>query len=232
MTDEKTLAYLQELAEADEAAAAELAALEDAERTAERIGAEATALRERLAALPGEREKARAAREDAERDAENRRREHEDAVKALAEVEGDKNAERVAAARREELRTRDLANAADRRVEMARAEEERLEREAAEAVERSNALGEEAAALAASLRGHPGIAAAGTAAPGEDLDAIAAWATEARAALFVARAGRTTEREAFIRQASELGSALFGEPFVAQSPAEVARRLEGPRHPG
>jgi hypothetical protein len=218
VTDERTLAYLQELAEADEAAAAELAELDQEAAEAERIGAEANALRERLARLPAEREKGRAAREEAEREAEERRQEHEAAVKALAEVEGDKHAERVAAARRDELRTRDLAHAAERRLEAARAEVERLDREEAEDRERSSPLAEEARALGEAT-GHP--------LQSEDLYGIADWATETRAALAVARAGLRSQREALIRQASELGSVLLGEPVLAETPAEVARRLNG-----
>ncbi len=220
MTDERTLAYLQELAEADEAAAAVLADLDQQATGAERIGAEANALRERLAALPVERENARAVREEAEREAEKRRREHDEAAKALAELEGDKHAERVAAAWRDELRTRDLAQAAGHRLVAAQAEEERLDREESEDRERARALAGEAHALGEAT-GHP--------LPGDELAAIADWATETRAALAVARAGRRSEREALIRQASEAGAALLGEPTVAQSPAELVRRLESTR---
>ena len=222
MTDERTLAYLEELAQADEAAAAALAALDAQVREVERIGAEANGLRARLAALPGEREAVGAAREHAEREAEERRREHAAAAEALAAREGDRNAERVAAARRDEVRARDLAHAADRRLEAARAEEERLEREETADMARAAALAADGRALAAKLERPE---------PADDLDVIGAWATETRAALFVARAGRASEREALIRQAGELGTALLGEPVVAQSPAEVARRLEGPLRP-
>jgi len=216
VTDERTLAYLQELAQADEAAANVLAALDGQAHEVERIGAEATRLRERLAALPVEREKARAAREEAGREAEERRREHEAAAAALAALEGDRHAERVAAARRDELRARDLSHAAERKLAVARAEEEQLAREDAEDKARAEAFAEEARVLAV---------ATGHGEPEVGLDAIAAWATETRAALFVARSGRLAEREALIRQATELGTSVLGEPIAAQSPAELARRL-------
>ena len=203
MTDER--AWLEELARADEEAAAALADLDRQAQDAERIGAEALELRERLASLPAERDAAGAAREDAEGEAEERRREHEDAAAALAAVEGDRNAEKVAAARRDELRARDLAHAAERRLEWARTEEQRLEHEEAEIAERTKALTAEA--------------------PAADLEEVAAWATETRAALAVARAGKRSEREALIRQASELGASVLGEPVLAETPAEVARRL-------
>ncbi len=64
---------------------------------------------------------------------------------------------------------------------------------------------------------------------GESLEELAAWATETRAALYVRRAQVAAQREAAIRQANELGSALLGEPLVAQSAALVARRVEEAR---
>ncbi len=64
---------------------------------------------------------------------------------------------------------------------------------------------------------------------GDSLEELAAWATETRAALYVRRAQAAAQREAAIRQANELGSALLGEPLVAQSAALVARRVEEAR---
>ena len=93
----------------------------------------------------------------------------------------------------------------------------------AEAAQRdAAALAARAKELAETLAGQPGIEPP----DGETLEELAAWATQVRASLFVARARLAAEREAVIRQANELGSAVLGEPLVAQSAALVARRVE------
>jgi hypothetical protein len=48
----------------------------------------------------------------------------------------------------------------------------------------------------------------------------------AGAALFVARGSVAAERDAVIRQANELASAMLGEPVAAGSVAVVRRQLE------
>ena len=58
---------------------------------------------------------------------------------------------------------------------------------------------------------------------------LATWATEARAALFVARGRLAAERDAVIRQANELAALVLGEPLSVQSAGLVARRVEQSR---
>ncbi|MDQ3857803.1 MAG: hypothetical protein M3327_05050, partial [Actinomycetota bacterium] len=71
-----------------------------------------------------------------------------------------------------------------------------------------------------------GLGSAAGAEAGPTLADVARWATEARAALFVARGRLAAEREALIRQANELGTVVLGEPLASQSAALVARRVE------
>ncbi|MDQ3891244.1 MAG: hypothetical protein M3312_11945, partial [Actinomycetota bacterium] len=72
----------------------------------------------------------------------------------------------------------------------------------------------------------PQLAEHGGAAPGPGLAGVSTWATSARAALFVARGGLVSEREAVIRQANELGALVLGEPLTSATPSLVARRIE------
>jgi chromosome segregation ATPase len=225
MADEQTLAFVEELERADAAAAAVLAELEELTSEVERLGESARALEARLAALPTERAVAAEAAAEGEHGLSERRAEHEAAAATLAEAEQSGDESRTAAARREELRARDLAAVAARRLEAARAEAARIDEEERTAVEEARSLEIRAREVAATLQERPGLSeAAGTPAP-DGLDAVAAWATEARAALFVATGALAREREALIRQSNELAAVVLGEPLSAQSPAAVARRI-------
>jgi len=211
--DERTRAFLRELEKADAEAGAALARLDELSREVERLGAEATTLSLRLARLPAERAAAEAAKAEVEREVEERRAEHANAARG---------SEDEAAARRDEVRARDLLHSAERRAAAAEAEERRLIEEAEAAERDAAALAARAREIAETLAGQPGIEPP----DGESLEELAAWATQVRASLFVARARLAAEREAVIRQANELGSAVLGEPLVAQSAALVARRVE------
>ncbi len=225
MADEQTLAFVEELERADAAAAAVLAELEELTSEVERMGESARALEARLAALPSERSVAAEAAAEAERDLSERRAEHEAAAAALAEAEQSGDASRIAAARREELRARDLAAVAARRLEAARAEAARKDEEERTAVEETRAVETRGRELAATLQARPGLSEAVSPPAQDGLDSVAAWATEARAALFVATGALAREREALIRQANELAAVVLGEPLSAQSPGAVARRI-------
>lgn len=225
MTDERTLAFLHELERADEAAAAMLAELDDLAAEVERVREEAAKLADRLERLPGERVAAQAAREQAEAVAAERREAHRAAEAELADAEQRRDEARIAAARRDELRARDLFHSAERRLERARAEEERLDGEEPAVREAAGKLAERARALAAALAERPALADVASPPDGATPADLAGWATEARAALFVARGRLAAEREAVIRQANELGALILGEPLTAQSAALVARRV-------
>ena len=115
---------------------------------------------------------------------------------------------------------------AERRGEELRAALAVLEADAADAEAEIPVLAGRARELAEALSRRPRLASEAAAAPGPDLERIAEWATQARAALFVARGALAAERDALIRQASELGSAVLGEPIAAAGAAEIVRRVE------
>lgn len=226
MRDERALAFLRELERADEAAAVDLAALDELAAAVEEIRRAGLETEARLARLPAEREAAAVAREAAAAEAAERGRAHELAAAELAVAETGRDAGRLAAARRTEVRARDAARMAARRAEAAAEEEARLEREAEELERRAQQLEAKARAAAAAIRERPALGERAGAAPVPGLAAVARWATDARAALFVARGQLAARREALIRQANELGSVVLGEPLAASSAAGVARRVE------
>ncbi len=198
--------FLHELEREDEELGAQLTGLDGLAHEVEEIGARTTVLLDRLSRLPGERTAAAEVCAAAEHEVEVRRTEHE---RILAVSYRDE-----AEARRDEVRARDLLHSSERTAEAAKAtvlhlagEADEVAREAQELATRANDADVDPPADAT-------------------LEAIAAWATETRATLFVRRAQVAAQREAAIRQANELGSALLGEPLVAQSAALVARRVE------
>jgi hypothetical protein len=108
-------------------------------------------------------------------------------------------------------RARDSLTALEAEAEAAGAEQETLERAAAEAAEQMVAV--------------PRVAREAAAPPEAGLRGIEAWGGRARAALLVVHGSLATEREAIVREANELGSALLGEPLGATSVAGVRARV-------
>ena len=76
------------------------------------------------------------------------------------------------------------------------------------------------------LVGRPRLTGEAVADPGSGPGGVAEWGTRARAALLVARSQLVTERDAVVRQANELGTALLGEALPPLGTAAVARRVE------
>jgi hypothetical protein len=224
VSEDARLRLVRELERADEEVAAVLTEVDELYDGVEGVRTRTLALTELCERLPAEREAAERFRADAE--AERRRTEAaaERAEADLVEAEAQGEPERLAAARRFEIRARDAAGIAARRAaEAAAAASELADREAA--AEREVGLLEgRAAELAAALRARPRLAEAG-AAPDRGLDGLARWASGARAALLVARSALAAERDAVIRQANELGALVLGEPLTS-SAAAVARRVE------
>lgn len=181
-------------------------------------GEEAARIERRLAALPAEQSAAAGAVAEAERELAE--------LRAVAEALPPSDEPEAARAAQ---RARDRVRGAERRLAHARAELERLEHEAEELEAASAALAVRVRELADTLAQRPGLGDLTERRPGESLEEIAAWATEARAALLVARSGLVSQRDAVIRQANELGSLVLGEPLAARSPADVARLLAGRR---
>ena len=220
------LELLHELADADEAHRATLAELEGLLGRTTELGARADRLSAFLASAPGERQRLAQEVSDAEAGVEERARSLAEAEAELAEAERRRDRERLLAARRFQVRAADASAMAEKHLAAARDALSAHER-AVESAELEGPEVEQAAArLALELAGAPRVPADAVNRPGPGLDGVRAWATGARAALVVARSGVTSEREALIRQASELASLLLGEPQVATSAAAAADRVE------
>jgi chromosome segregation ATPase len=87
-------------------------------------------------------------------------------------------------------------------------------------------LAASAVAAARELDELPGVSESGRAQPESDLAGLAAWADRVRAALLVVRSRLEGERERLVREASELGAAVLGEPVDGASVERVRRRVE------
>jgi hypothetical protein len=216
---------LEELARADEMYGEALRELDGlAERTAA-LRQRASELSAFLAAAPAERDRLEVALKEAEGDEVDRRASLAEAEAELAEAERRNDEERLLAARRFHVRAKDALRMAEKRVRDTYGERERLESGIAAAEAEIPELEGRAATLAGSLRGRPRVAVEAGRVPGPGLAGAAEWASGARAALLVARSGVAAERDALIRQASELGSVVLGEVIVASSVAAVATRV-------
>jgi len=218
-------ALLHELVAADEVLAVELDELESLAGRTAAIRARADELAELLASAESVRERndheLAVARSDvAERETVLRAAEAD-----VAEAAKRGDPERQAEAGRFETRARDALTAARRRVEVALEERDRFRQRVAEAEADVPVVEQLAAALASELAGRPRLAGEAGKVPPPGLLGVIEWTSAARAALFVARTAVATEREALIRQANELGSAILGESLYAANPAVVAARV-------
>lgn len=217
---------LHELERADEAAAAELAEMDQLFADVLELRTRALELREFFERLPEDRAAAARAAEEAVRMLAEARAAAERAAEAFARAEADADPERLAEARRFEVRARDALHMAERRAESARAQMTELEARAGAAERETAALEARARELSSLLQPRPRLAAetVGESAPGAS--GVAEWATRARAALLVARSQVAAEREAVVRQANELGALVFGEALPPLGAAAVTRRVE------
>ncbi len=230
MTDLQ-VALLRELVEADTERSGELAELET-------LAAEVAVIRERsealIAILEGaatERARLEAERGEAGGELEERTAAERETAAALSAAEAEADAERAAAARRAHVRAGDALHVAERRAAAAAESLAAFEELVAAAGREAPEVEREAAVIAESLRGRPRVAGEACRVPRAGLDGVVEWTATARAALFVARTAAATEREAVIRQANELGSAILGEPLVASSTAVVANRVDAALRP-
>jgi hypothetical protein len=212
------VAELHRLERADEAVAAELAEAEELYRGVERVRTRALELRDLLLRLPEERAAAGEAVAEAERSLEEARRAHAASTAELETAEAGGDSERVAAARRFEVRARDHLHVREHAAE--------LDQRADAADREASELEEGAGELAGALLRRPRLADESVAAPAGGLEGLVEWGTSARAALLVARSQLASERDAVVRQASELGTVLLGEELPSLTPAAVARRVE------
>jgi hypothetical protein len=213
-------AHLVELERCDAAAAAVLADVEELQHTVDLLRARARAVAEFQAALPAEREWRRGAIAAADvrlRAAESAR---ESAETELARAEKKRGEEQRAKAARAAAEAREDVRVAEGELTRARDAAAALEAEA-----------DQTAAEAASVRGDAETAAARLAAlprltPLGALDDVETWGARARGALLVLHGSLAAERDAIVREANELGSALLGEPLGATSVTGVRERVE------
>ena len=219
MTD--LVAYARELEAEDTSLADAIAEVAALRHEAGDLRARATYAVEFLARLPEARASAAAVVEEAERELAHRRVE---AAEAEAALDRAKKEEELRAARRAVVRTHDLAAAAERKLARVREEQEALEAEARAVEAELPELDRRAAELARRLE--PVHRASDVGRPEPGAAPVAAWASRAEAALFVARGGLETERERVVRQANELAAAALGEPLVSSSVSRVREQLE------
>jgi hypothetical protein len=231
MADEPTLAFLRGLARTDEEVAAALGELDALAAKTEDVRARAAELDQLSTRLPAERERLTAAADEAVTELARRTEAHQRAGAELAAAERGRDKGRLAAARRAEVRARDLVAMARRRLDATEADRARLEAEAETAERDSRAVVARSREVAAVLAERGGLAEGAGEPPAATLESVARWATNARAALLVARSRLAAERDAVIRQANEVGASVLGEPLAAQSAALVARRVEQAQGP-
>jgi len=225
------LGHLRELHGRDEVLGRELARLEALEDEIRRVRERAEELGRFFTRLPEERDRIRDALAGARVELERRAAEARLAEGRLEEAQRANDERAVRDASHAFRRARDAVGVAERRHAALEGDRADLELRAAAGEAETGSL--EAAALEASARleSTARISATGRAAPGAGLGGLSSWASRARAAVFVVRAGLEREREPLLRQANELVSATIGEPLYAATVALALRRLEAHSQP-
>jgi hypothetical protein len=225
VSDEE-LAFLRELEDTDETLSAAEADLDELAAEVGRVRLRAAELGEFLARVPVEQERLEIERAKSERQAAHALQAREKAEESLSVAELGRSEEAVAETRRAVVRTRDALRMVDRPVGELDEEAAKLEGAAADAIREAAELEARTRQLAAAFREHPRLTEQAASDPPPGLTGVVEWGSAARAALFVARGGLGSEREALIRQATELGSMLLSEPLLAARPATVRRWVE------
>jgi chromosome segregation ATPase len=223
---DRRLAFIRELEQADEAVAVVLTELDDLYAACEAVRGRALELEAFFVRLPDERAAASLAEQGARAAVDESRAAAERAAQELRAAEAVHDDQRIAAARRFDVRARDALRTAERRRREAEEHAARLEAQADAAADEAQKLARRARELAAALGERPRLAVEAGELPAEGLAGIADWGTRARAALLVARGQLAAERDAVVRQANELGALVLGEPLTATSAAGVVRRVE------
>jgi chromosome segregation ATPase len=224
--DDRSIAFARGLEERDATLAAAISDVDDLQRATEDVRRRADEVAASLAAVPGRREIAAAAVERARDELEARRPGVVRAERELEDSERSGDADRREAARRALERARDTLALAEHRLARAQDEVADVDRDEQEARAEATALEERARALSEQVQAHPRVSRQGAEPPRHGLDGTIAWASQARAALWVVRSGLDDERERVVREANELGASVLGEPLAATSVAAVRERLE------
>lgn len=223
---DRRLAFIRELEQADEVVAAVLTELDELYAACEGVRKRALELEAFFVRLPAEHAAAARGGEEARAGLDESRAAAGRAADEVRAAEAAGDDERLAAARRFHVRARDAVHSGERLLREAEEHSARLEAQADAAGDEAQVLARRARELAAALAERPRLAAEAGAPPEEGLVGIAEWGTRARAALLVARGQLAGEREAVVRQANELGALVLGEPLTATSAAGVVRRVE------
>ena len=156
-----------------------------------------------LVAIERDERAAQAAREAAER--------------ALREAEGGEDEQVL-------VQAGDALREAERWAADAALARRRLEQDGA--ARRADAIRLEGRAQALSARVHD------VPAPAAGLDGALEWASRARGALLLEHSGLARERDAVVREASELLGSVLGEPLISTAVAGVRDKLERALHGG
>jgi chromosome segregation ATPase len=196
------LQIADDLERRDARVAAELARVEALQAEVEEIRRHALATGGRLDSLPQAFVAVALLHDRAEREVEA-------ATEALRELDDDDPALDAA---------RELLAAAERRVEEVRGHQAALEQEAQRARADAELLGRRVAALHGSVRDVDP--------PSDGLEGTVAWVSHARGALLVEYSGLARERDAIVREASELLGSVLGDPRVSTSVAGLRDRLQ------
>lgn len=208
------LAFAEELERRDARVAEQLAVVERLQAEVDELRTHAAAAQAFLEALP-------AAIEQHARD--ERAAEADEAAAAVALHDAEEQAARAKReherllAERAVQRAREAVGDAGRRAERAREHQQALGREGAERRDEAERLERRASVLQPGLRD--------VAPPGAGLDGLLAWTSQAHGALIVEHSGLMRERDAVVREASELLSSVLGDPLAATSVAGLRDRL-------
>jgi colicin import membrane protein len=216
------LAFVEELERRDADVADRLASVEELERTVDRLRVRAVELLAFRASLPGERAvRARAVglAQDAVAVAQAT------LAQAEAELERVREKERAAAEHAVAV-AREAERSAARELERMRNAAAALEEEAAQAEVEARELEGEAGRTAERLAAVPRLSHDAARLPRPGLEGVEEWGARARPALLLLRAALAAERDAIVREANELGSAVLGESLGAASVRRVRERLE------
>ena len=208
--DARALADVRRLAERDRELADALAEIRAHEEEVEAVRGRAEEIEAFFAAYPEEETRRRSEITEARAELDRRVAEHE---RAVAEAETARDEEERAAAGRRTARAEDRVEAERKRLAQAHDAEAELERTA-------KALPQELGSLEERARRVPDSTS--PSGPRE----LVEWASDARAHLFVQAGRLETERERVIREASELGTMLLGEPVYGATAEQVQQRVE------
>lgn len=216
--DERTVVVLRELERRDGELASTAGRLRSLEGEIASVRGRAEQIDAFFARYPESESRRREAVAAAEQELEHRERELDEARRSLESARDD---EARAAAQRVVDRARDHVSVAAERMARAAAAREELEREAAALPEELPGLSERAAAVTGQLDGVD--------APEGAPRALIDWAGRAHASIFVALAHLDGQRDRLIREASELATAVLGEPAFGSTPEQIRARVEARR---